>query len=357
MEYYKVFIFTVIILIFIYVLNDLYQIRCMRSVTESFIFNSPNGEYDQIKYNTNHGIANFNGNTMMPLNQYIIKSSYNSAISGEYVNIDMLRFVIARGVRFLDFEIVSLDGKPYVALTSDPSFRIIDTKNKLLLTDVLEAVNAFSFSNPAPCPNDPVFIQLRIKSDDPNVYEQVSKAIDSSLTHRRYKSAIDQNTTFNDVKGKAVIIFDNDIHPQYKELSDCDNPDSDMCYDIKKYINFTSNSEISTKRKYLEFIDSKSGKILTVNEDNTVNVDKLTIAVPEYFNKTNVKADSNIFTSSDVEHPNIYTYTDNYNVQMLCYRYYMRDEQLDVCEQFFARHKSSFIPYYIGMAFIKRIQQ
>ena len=352
MEYYKIIILIITTLILLYVLNDLYLKYI--STYETFVMNTPSGEYKDVKYNSNHGITNFGGDIMMPINQYIVKSSYNSAISGKFVSIDMLRFVISRGCRFLDFEVVFLDDKPYVALTTDPEYTLLDTNNKILLSDVLSAVNSFAFSNPAPCQKDPIFIQLRVKSDDERVYTEIAKSIDVSLSHRLYKRELNPSTTFNDVMGKAVIIFDNDIHPKYKELSECKNPNSDTCYDLTKYVNLTSNSSMSTKRKYLEFLETKKGKILTVMEDDTVDVDTLTIAVPEYFS---AEIDDNVFTSSDVAHPNIYTYTDNYNVQMLCYRYYMRDEQLDICENFFSQHKSAFIPYYIAMAFIKRIQQ
>lgn len=352
MEYYKIIILTITTFILLYVLNDLYLKYV--STRESFIMKTPSGEYKDIKYNTNHGITNFNGDIMMPINQYIVKSSYNSAISGKFVSIDMLRFVLSRGCRFLDFEVVFIEDKPYVALTTDPQYTLLDTDNKILLTDILTAVNSFAFTNPSPCPSDPIFIQLRVKSINKRVYTEIAKSIDVALNYRLYKQELNPNTTFNDVMGKAVIIFDNDIHPQYKELSACENPNSETCYDLTKYVNLTSNSKISTKRKYLEFLESKKGKILTVMEDNSVDVDKITIAVPEYFSS---EIEDNVFTSSDVAHPNIYTYTDNYNVQMLCYRYYMRDEQLDICEQFFAQHKSAFIPYYIALAFIKRIQQ
>ena len=133
MEYYKIIILIITTLILLYVLNDLYLKYI--STYETFVMNTPSGEYKDVKYNSNHGITNFNGDIMMPLNQYIVKSSYNSAISGKFVSIDMLRFVISRGCRFLDFEVVFLDDKPYVALTTDPEYTLLDTNNKILLVE------------------------------------------------------------------------------------------------------------------------------------------------------------------------------------------------------------------------------
>ena len=41
----------------------------------------------------------------LPLREFIVKSSYNSAISGTFANQEMIRFLLQRGVRLLDFEI------------------------------------------------------------------------------------------------------------------------------------------------------------------------------------------------------------------------------------------------------------
>ena len=42
----------------------------------------------------------------LPLKEYCIKASYNSAVSGNYVNKNMLKHVLSRGCRFLDLEIL-----------------------------------------------------------------------------------------------------------------------------------------------------------------------------------------------------------------------------------------------------------
>ena len=40
------------------------------------------------------------------LKEYVIKGSYNTAITGKYVNLDMVRYVLSRGCRFVDYEVL-----------------------------------------------------------------------------------------------------------------------------------------------------------------------------------------------------------------------------------------------------------
>ena len=47
----------------------------------------------------------------LPLKEYCIKASYNTACSGNYVSKDMIRHVLSRGCRFLDFEVFYIKHK------------------------------------------------------------------------------------------------------------------------------------------------------------------------------------------------------------------------------------------------------
>ena len=75
--------------------------------------------------------------TNMPLHEYCIKSSYNTARSGDYVSSQMIEAVLKRGCRFLDFEVFYIqEGNlyiPKVAVSSDINYTLLDTKNSLSL--------------------------------------------------------------------------------------------------------------------------------------------------------------------------------------------------------------------------------
>ena len=58
-------------------------------------------------FDKNVKIENFKGNTNLPIQNYIVKSSYNSSIDHQnYVSKDAIKYVLGRGCRFLDFEIL-----------------------------------------------------------------------------------------------------------------------------------------------------------------------------------------------------------------------------------------------------------
>ena len=114
---------------------------------------------------------------------YYIKSSYNSCSCGDfgngYVNLDALREIIRQGVRCLDFEIYSVGGKAVVAASKDDNFNIKGTFNSLPIADVFKlikknACNTVGGSNICPNPSDPLFINLRIKSNKNDIYNEIA---------------------------------------------------------------------------------------------------------------------------------------------------------------------------------------
>ena len=92
-----------------------------------------------------------NGSTEKPtLKDYVIKSSYNSAVTGKNVNIDMVKYLLTRGVRLLDFEVLLIDDKPMITYTNDNSLETIETNNTLLLDNVFSMLATTAFVQPTP---------------------------------------------------------------------------------------------------------------------------------------------------------------------------------------------------------------
>ena len=122
------------------------------------------------------GIATVNAEkTPLPLKEYIVMSSYNSARSGKYMNVDMIKYVLSKGCRFLDFQVFfgpdpnpkdpkNVATLPFVAYSSNTSDSVINLEslNQVLLNDVFMAISKNAFSSPSPNPGDPLFINLRI---------------------------------------------------------------------------------------------------------------------------------------------------------------------------------------------------
>ena len=156
----------------------------------------------------------------LPLREFIVKSSYNSAISGDYANPEMIRILLQRGVRLLDFEIYTDTNIEYVSYSKDNEFTMStanEPSERLSLASALETLNAYSFIMPSPSPNDPLFLSLRVKnklSDQKDVYKRIADILKTTFPNRLYQDssgkAIDVNgsTPFKDIMGKIIVIFD-----------------------------------------------------------------------------------------------------------------------------------------------------
>ena len=130
-----------------------------------------------------------------PLYDYYIKAAYNCCavdqFSNSVVNENALKNVIKSGVRFLDFEIYSVDGnKPVIGISTSDKFIYKQNTNKnYYLADALKYVSRNAFNGETiGCknPRDPILIHLRIKSEHKELYNNVAKAITSNFdSHQR----------------------------------------------------------------------------------------------------------------------------------------------------------------------------
>ena len=222
MEFTRKVLIVLIIIIFTYIILRLLHRRSKLinvSTKEGLnVFSTPEAELASVKSSNPVLIQGIkNEYTDRPLRDYVIKSSYNSAITGNYVNLDMIKYLLSRGCRFLDFEVFYIDNSPQVAYTTDSQYEIIDTDNSILLDAVLASAVANAFSSVSPNSGDPLFIHLRIKSNDPNIYKAVAKSIDFALKARLYNKQINKNTKLSEIMGQVVLIVDKTINRNYKD--------------------------------------------------------------------------------------------------------------------------------------------
>ena len=116
MEIYKKIIILILIILFFYVgYRLLKKIDCCNKNRNKEGLNNKEGlenlnstneeiELNTLKSKENVTINSIHKNdTHLPLSQYVIKASYNSALTGNYVNKDMIKYILSRGCRFLDF--------------------------------------------------------------------------------------------------------------------------------------------------------------------------------------------------------------------------------------------------------------
>ena len=337
MPVYKKFLIAIIILLFTYILYRLYRKRLLllkEQNKEGYLNGkTPEQELNNIK-NTdiNMSVRSINSAyTQYPLSQYMIKGSYNSAITKNYVSLDMLQYVLSRGCRFIDFEVFYLDGKPMVSYSNDPNFAVLETNNRLLLDNVLASAVANAFNSPSPNKDDPLFIQLRIKSNDTIIYNEVAKSINNTLITRLYKDKITKTTKLSDIMGKVVLVMDRTINYKYKDFTKCPDPNDKTCYDLTNFINIESGSDFMRTSDYTT-ITNKSLNPPTINNNNvTTDLQYIQIVTPDV-------------TSSSVSNPDSMNLIKNYGCQVILYSFYNKDEALTAYEELFNNNLYAIVP-------------
>jgi hypothetical protein len=361
----KLFILIIIIL-FLIIISKLLIVRMdIKQDIENFsiISSIENNEISNNKSNTTVSIKNVNSNLYnFPLRELCIKSSFNSSCSGSYINLDMLKYVINRGVRYLDFEVFFIPSNsnnsdnsdifiPVVATSVDPTYMILDTENSILLDNVLSSVVSNAFTSPCPNYNDPIFINLRIKSNNTEVYAAVASSIDNSIQSKIYNDpkiqvyttstktinpaiTITKDTLLSNILGKVIISIDKTINLNYENFSStCNSYTTNSCYDLKNYINIENGSQDMNLNIYSLVTRLP---ILHIDNNNTnTNVSTITCINP----------DNLYLTTISNSNPNYQDYILKYGgCQIVPYRFYQNDLNLSDYENFFNNNNSAFVP-------------
>ena len=277
------------------------------------------------------------------LKDYIIKSSYNSAVTGEYVNIDMVKYLLKRGVRLLDFEVMLIDDAPMITYTNDKNLETIDTTNTLLLNNVFSMLTTSAFVQPTPNVNDPLFIHLRIKSeeDDTRLYRLISKSIDSTMRSKLYTGEVTKQTKMSDLQGKIVIIVDKTLDRNYKKNSICSSKERN-CYNLSNLVNLESGSDDLFLHRYTELLNLSYDHVRVEDKCGLCTSTKnMRLVIPDTINDNS-------------KNPDIDDFVLNYGAQFVLYKFYSKDDELEKYERMFDDNKGGIIPLAYTIDYLKK---
>lgn len=260
--------------------------------------------------------------TKYPIKDFCIKSSLNSAVSGNYVSTDMVKEVLSRGCRFLDFEVFYIKEdevfSPRVAMSTDYKYLTIDTENSIPLVHILNAISTNAFSQLAPNNKDPIFIHLRIKSNDDKIYDAVAKNIKTALTTRRYEGTLTEQTTLEEIMGKIIIVMDKTIRRDYKDYSSS----------LHNMVNIESGSESFNSFKINSIMNAQE-KIIAIDDNNlTTDLEKLQMVIP----------------NPEKYNTSLLEITHNFGIQILPAKYYASDVELEEYEEMFNQNSHGIVP-------------
>jgi hypothetical protein len=297
-------------------------------------------ELKQIKYNSPSGVSSISqNNNSLALRQYCIKSSYNSALSGKYISTDAVKYVLSRGCRFIDLEVFLIDDEAQVAYTDDPTFITVKSKNYVSLNSILQSLIINSFSAPSPNPNDPLFIQIRVKSKNPKVYNLIGMAVSNYLSNKLYSGKVNGDTILSQLMGKVVLIIDTTLSPDYNKnelypkcFSDTEKvfTKEDSCFNLSQFVNIESGTSNLRRYTYKSLLDqATTPPVLLDSEHPVTDVSLFRVVCPD---------------DNDYRNPMFIDFLKNYGVQFISMRFYVLDAELKMYEKFFYENMTSFVP-------------
>lgn len=355
MDYFDMCIYLLIFAILLHVFFQLYRNRVVRPIyftknQEGMIGLDDNDEYNKLKNNKNFlNVSNIQSiqpkYANLPVKEYCIKTAYNSATTGKSVNKNMVKFILSRGCRCLDFEVFYTQKlnnyMPVIAESSDPDFNLFDTDNSISLESAFSTIITNGFSSTSPNKKDPLFIHLRIKTKDTNCYAEVAKLIDSILKPKLYEEQVTRETKLSEIMGKIIIVIDKTIHRDYKEYAKCNASDVN-CYDLSNYTNVESGSQTINLLDLTKLENQAFNPPLIKDDNVSTTVVTSKIVLPQ----ENVK-----------NNPIMKNMILNHGIQMVGYNYSIADENLVDCETFFNDNKGGIVPLGAAIPYFDRIQK
>jgi len=317
--------------IILYILIRMINKNMDSKKTDSPVFNdTPNSaqikQLNAIEQNT-QGVAI--RNAAFPVSQdnslrnFIIKSSFNSAYSGSYMNLEMIKYVLKRGCRFLNFQVFIKDNTAIVAYSKE-DFEGSFSSNPpaLSLGGVFSTINMNAFNQYCPNPSDPLFIHLQIMSDLPNANSIVAENIAASFKdnlyadpNTGYATTIDLNVQLERLRGKVVILADDS--------------------------RFTSTNETDPKlSNYVNLVVGKTN--VRLNTESQLTIQPINPPNPYVYNFYIVQPNLGFFyeiVNSDANY-----LIENYGAQAICQAFYSNDTNLLNYEKIFNDNKTAFVP-------------
>lgn len=223
----------------------------------------------------NPNIAAIDSTFANPLLDYYVYGAYNAcsggAFRGGFVDVCNLKAVLKQGVRFVDFQIFNEGGQPAVATSTSSSYYVKESINSIPFAEVMSTLVANAFSDGSPNKSDPLFIHLRVMSNQTAIYDEMAvifKQYDSQMmsTSESFAAA---NTNFGMVplermRNKIVLFVDGSNNTYLQSQP------------FYEYVNMVSNSPFAWLLQSYDVVNNPDIEDLTQN-----NMYNMSIVIPD----------------------------------------------------------------------------
>lgn len=286
-----------------------------------------NAEFNKIRSSQGSGLRNC-GKALQSqtLRNLVIKSSYNTAFTGSYMNLNMIEHVLSRGCRFLDFQVFVKDNIVVVGYSNavnDPSFTSMTSLNCLSLQGVCETIMSSAFSDPSPNKDDPLFVQFHLKTSKTTHYDTVAEVLNTMKdrlainTSTNLPKTVSPDTQLSDIMGKVVILMDAPLISTY-------TPSTNTQVNLSQVVNMYTGTP--TVPIYME--SELMNQMYTPSSDTSYLFRIVQPTLGFFMGVTN---------------PDARILIQYYSVQIIGQAFYVMDTNLKAYEQLFKDSQSAFL--------------
>lgn len=198
-------------------------------------------------------------------------------------------------------------------------------------------VTKMSEENQVKNPEDPLFIQIRLKADSatkPQLFDKLQQILQRQLEDSPYSyksKQVSRFTKLSQITKKLIVVFDSDDYYYVRKDG----------FNSSDIVNMLSNSESLKRIKYSEINTNKyklvPPKTLT---ETTTDVADFKVLVPD----NDVK---------DIQtNPNPFIAIKSYGIQIVANQYYVPDEHIINTETMFSSRNGGIVPMSYCLSYI-----
>ena len=226
-----------------------------------------------------------------------VKTAFNCCSVNTYrnswVSLKALNYCLEIGMRCLDFEIYSVNGKPVIGLNSrEKNIDMKESFNKIPLEDAISVITNFNGGNLSrDVTQTPLLLHFRLKTKQKPAlkqFAQIVKGISNRHTENYYDISKDAENEECFIHNNLTLLNNKTIViANFSSILTSSNIGSDSSTDIEKssefYRDFISNTNIDTAVNLIspsKFCDYTTNRGVELAVNNEVEPNKLTLSAP-----------------------------------------------------------------------------
>ena len=299
----------------------------------------------------------------LPLKEYVIKSSYNSAYNGTDVTADTLEQRLADGYRFIDLNVFSASGGIlYVGFSRDNAPTMI--QKTLMFSDALKTIHTYAFTKrvkPGTVNvsydylSTPLFLNLRVYrpvDSNEDIVDEIGKALDWENNPNYHKTASGEAALVNGCTslgsiGKKIVIS-MDIENLIQIYAPAEKPIATEIPEptqkrLKQFVGiYTGGNTWRASYQYTDPSITAKTKDLKISDQTRspykTNVATMRIAYPH---------------PEDQSNPDFTRLILHNSIQNVPFRVYIGGGELPKYEKMFAELKTSYVPMAYAYTYLR----